>query len=99
MDEKMNWGFIILIFLFFMIFGGWGNGGLFGGRGGECAGCGVGAIAPRLLTACFIDSGGCPNAVKTLATFGLSNVAKAFVKDSVPPFSLTAFIKPSLELP
>ena len=37
----MNWGFIILIFLFFMIFGGWGNGGLFGGRGGECAGCGV----------------------------------------------------------
>ena len=41
MDEKMNWGFIILIFLFFMIFGGWGNGGLFGGRGGECAGCGV----------------------------------------------------------
>jgi len=51
------------------------------------------------LTACFIDSGGCPNAVKTLATFGLSNVAKAFVKDSVPPFSLTAFIKPSLELP
>jgi hypothetical protein len=40
-DEKMNWGFIILIFLFFMIFGGWGNGGLFGGRGGECAGCGV----------------------------------------------------------
>ena len=61
--------------------------------------CGVGVIAPRLLTACFIDSGGCPNAVKTLATFGLSNVAKAFVKDSVPPFSLTAFIKPSLELP
>lgn len=51
------------------------------------------------LTACFIDSGGCPNAVKTLATFGLSNVANAFVKDSVPPFSLTAFIKPSLELP
>lgn len=41
MDEKMNWGFIILIFLFFMIFGGWGNGGLFGGRGGECAGCSV----------------------------------------------------------
>lgn len=37
----MNWGFIILIFLFFMIFGGWGNGGLFGGRGGCENGCGV----------------------------------------------------------
>lgn len=41
MDDKMNWGFIILIFLFFMIFGGWGNGGLFGGRGGCENGCGV----------------------------------------------------------
>lgn len=43
MDEKStNWGFLILIFLFFVVFFGGGNlGGLFGGRGNCMNGCGV----------------------------------------------------------
>ena len=43
MDEKStNWGFLILIFLFFIVFFGGGNlGGVFGGRGNCMGGCNV----------------------------------------------------------
>lgn len=48
MDEKStNWGFLILIFLFFMVFFGGGNlGGLFGrGNGGYGYNCGCGVVS------------------------------------------------------
>lgn len=50
MDEKMNWGFLILIFLFFMIFAGRGFG--FGNCGWDGNNCGVGC---RAVSPCQIE--------------------------------------------